>query len=331
MTTPLLEVEDLRILYTKDGVAVPAVNGASFSLQPGECLGIVGESGSGKSLSALAIIGLLPTPPMRIESGSIRLNGEEIAQASERAMGHIRGRRIAMIFQEPMTCLNPLQTIGNQICESLRIHKGLRGRPARERAVELLEQVGVPDAVARLKAYPHLLSGGLRQRAMIAIALAGDPDLLIADEPTTALDVTIQAQVLKLLRRLSDERGMGIVLITHDLGVVSEVADQVAVLYSGRVVERGATRDLLRNPAHPYTHGLLKSVPRLRGPKGSLHPMPGLVPPLGQTPSGCPFHPRCPHAIEVCRTDVPLGILPGAKQGSACWRADDLLNVRAPA
>ncbi|MFN3482636.1 MAG: ABC transporter ATP-binding protein [Rhabdaerophilum calidifontis] len=289
------------------------VRGLSFTLAPGEVLGLVGESGSGKSMTALAVLGLLP-PGMRA-SGSIRFEGQDLLRLSERELRAVRGRRIGMVFQEPMTALNPVMTIGAQIAEGVIRHGLADAAGARERALRLIARVGLPDPAARLHAYPHELSGGQRQRALIALAIACRPSLLVADEPTSALDVTVQAELLALLREIRDETGMAMLFITHDLAVVSRLADRTLVLYGGRAMETGATRALLAAPRHPYTHGLLAAIPRGNAHANPLRPMPGQVPELDRLPPGCPFFGRCPKGDALCR-DVPPPPVPGA---SIAW------------
>ena len=297
----LLAVEDLVVRFrTRDSV-VHAVNGVTFELEEGERLGLVGESGCGKSVTNLAIIRLLPKPAGRIERGRVMFEGQDLGSLSEAEIRDIRGKDIAMIFQDPMTSLNPVLTISRQIVEPLEKHFGLERKPAEARAVELLEQVGIPGAKARAKDYPHQFSGGMRQRAMIAMALACEPKLLIADEPTTALDVTIQAQILELIGRLKADFGSAVILITHDMGVVADVADRVMVMYAGRAVERGSKHDLFYDPQHPYTWGLLGSIPRLDRPKPErLTAIQGTPPSLINLPEGCSFGPRCPQRFDRC-------------------------------
>jgi len=311
--TPLLSVRDLRVEF-KGRRTVRAVRGVSYDLARGETLGLVGESGSGKSVSALALMGLLPPKVGRVTDGSVKLEGRELVGLPESDMKGIRGARIGMIFQDPLSSLNPVLTIGRQITESLEAHRGITGGAARQRAVELLELVGIPNAGRRVKEYPHQFSGGMRQRAMIAMALACEPTLLIADEPTTALDVTIQAQILELLRGLREELGMAVLIITHDLGVVAGFADRVAVMYAGRIVETGLTEEVLEHPKHPYTVGLLRSMPRLdRVRQARLTPIEGSPPDLAAELVGCAFAPRCHWWLEVCRTvDPPLEAVVGA-------------------
>ncbi len=321
MTPPLLEVSDLRTwFHLPEGVA-RAVDGVSFRLDDGETLGLVGESGCGKSVTALSLTRLLPRPPARIgEGSSVRLRGEELLEAPESRLRRVRGGEIAMVFQEPATSLNPVLTVGDQIVEALSEHQGLRGRDAREEAASLLTRVGIQDPAERLDAHPHELSGGQRQRAMIAMALGCRPSLLVADEPTTALDVTVQAQILQLLRSLQEETGMAILLISHDLGVVAEMADRVAVMYAGQIVEEAGAADLFRDPRHPYTRALLAAVPDLERPRSRLTAIGGTVPHPTRWPPGCRFHPRCPHAWERCREEPP-DLMPDGDARSRCWLA----------
>jgi peptide/nickel transport system ATP-binding protein len=304
----LLEIRDLEIRYPRRDRAgdFAVVRGASLDVRRGEVVGLVGESGSGKSLTALAVLGLVP-PPGRIVAGSVRLDGAELRGLDERAYRAVRGARVGLVFQEPGAALNPVLTIGAQIVEAIRAHRDVSRRAARERALELLARLALPDPARRLRQYPHELSGGQRQRALLAIALAAEPELLIADEPTTALDVTVQAEVLDLLEELRRERGLAILLITHDLGVVARSCDRLAVLYAGEVVESGTTRELLASPAHPYTRGLLASLPRLGEgvERGRLSAIAGQVPSPDELPSGCPFHPRCPERLAHCASTIP--------------------------
>jgi len=302
---PLLEVRDLRIEFDTGLEVVHAVNGASFEVAAGETAAVLGESGCGKSVTAAAIMRLVPQPPARIAGGSIRFDGEDVLAMPRRRWRSLTGRRIGMVFQDALSALNPVFPVGWQIAEGLRVHGEGSAAGRRRRAVELLARVGISDAARRYGDYPHQLSGGMRQRVMIAMAVAMSPDLLIADEPTTALDVTIQAQILELLEGLRAELGMAMVLISHDLGVVSDVADRVAVMYAGRVVESGPTRDVLRRPAHPYTQALLRSVPGARTSDGKLRPIVGAPPDLARRPPGCAFHPRCEHAREQCSRQAP--------------------------
>ncbi|MFQ3664200.1 MAG: ABC transporter ATP-binding protein [Chloroflexaceae bacterium] len=303
---PLLEVRNLQThFHSQDGV-VKAVDGVSFSVDRGETLGIVGESGCGKSVTSLSIMRLIPSPPGKIAGGQILFDGEDLLQQSEEQMRHIRGNRIAMIFQDPMTSLNPVLTIGRQITESLELHLKLSRREAQNRAVELLDMVGIPSASKRLDNYPHQFSGGMRQRVMIAMALSCNPELLIADEPTTALDVTIQAQILELINRLKEELNTAVIIITHDLGVVAGMTDRVTVMYAGRVVEEGPTREIFESPRMPYTIGLLRSIPRLDEARGrKLNPIRGLPPNLINLPPICAFSPRCDFVQERCVTSRP--------------------------
>jgi len=301
----LLEVNDLHVGFrTRDGL-VHAVDGASFSVDHGRALGIVGESGSGKSVSALTVLGLTSAPNATI-SGSIVFDGVELVGLDPDRLREIRGSRIAMIFQDPMSSLHPLYKVGWQIVEAILAHEDISHAAAHRRALEALREVGMPSPEERLSSYPHELSGGMRQRAMIAMALALSPDLLIADEPTTALDVTVQAQILELIRKLQDEHGTALVLITHDLGVVAETVDEVAVMYAGRIVEHGALADVLERPTHPYTWGLLHSIPRLDAPRlERLNPIAGAPPSLIHVPPGCPFHPRCAYVFDRCSHQIP--------------------------
>jgi oligopeptide/dipeptide ABC transporter ATP-binding protein len=303
---PLLQVKDLRThFYTREGT-VRAVDGISFQVERGKVLGIVGESGCGKSVTALSLMRLVPSPPAKIVSGEILFNGQNLLSLSESEMRRLRGDRIAMIFQEPMTSLNPVFTIGNQITEILKVHRGLSRGDAWKRAGELLGRVGIPDPERRLREYPHQLSGGMRQRVMIAMAVSCEPALIIADEPTTALDVTVQAQILRLLQDLSRDFGTSLILISHDLGVIAETADTVAIMYAGRIVEYASTDKLFERPSHPYTLGLLKSLPRFHGEKrGRLEAIPGMVPKLSELPKGCKFHPRCSYVIDPCINEEP--------------------------
>ncbi len=319
----LLEVNDLSTHFFTPAGVVKAVNGVSFDLREGESLALVGESGCGKSITALSIMRLIPSPPGRIVSGSVRFMGQDLLAHDEETMRSIRGNQIGMVFQEPMTSLNPVLTIGRQLSESVRVHLGWDAAAASARAVELLSLVGIPDAKRRLGAYPHEFSGGMRQRVMIAMALGCNPKLLIADEPTTALDVTIQAQILELIRQVQRDLGIAVILITHNLGVVARYVDRINVMYAGGIVERGELAEIFRAPRHPYTEGLLASVPRLDKPKGArLVPIEGMPPDLGALPAGCAFHDRCGYVRERCLADVPrLLPLPGAPapHSVACW------------
>lgn len=311
----LLEVKDLKTYFYTDAGVGKAVDGVTFSLDKGKVLGIVGESGCGKSVTSLSIMRLVDPATGRYEGGSIEFNGQDILKLPEKEMRKLRGNRISMIFQEPMTSLNPVFTIGYQIEESLILHKGMDKKAARQRAVELLELVGIPEAGKRVEEYPHQLSGGMRQRVMIAMALAGDPELLIADEPTTALDVTIQAQILELLKSLQKKLGMSIIIITHDLGVIAEMADEVAVMYAGDIVEKAKTRELFDNPLHPYTVGLMNSIPDVDDEVDRLRTLEGLVPSLYDMPAGCRFAPRCQFACPECeKSRIGLTQLEGGRQ-----------------
>jgi len=313
--TPLLAVHDLRVEFAGRGRVVRAVRGLSYDISPGETVGLVGESGSGKSVSALSLLGLLPKRVGRVTAGSAVFQGEDLLHLPEDRLRKIRGARIAMIFQDPLSSLNPVLTIGRQITEAIETHRGVSARDAKKRAVELLELVGIPGPASRINDYPHQFSGGMRQRAMIAMALSCEPSLLIADEPTTALDVTIQAQILELLRRLRTELGMAVLLITHDLGVVAGFADRLAVMYAGRLVELGPTETVLADPAHPYTIGLLRSLPRLDRPRqAALTPIEGSPPDLASNLEGCPFAPRCAWRLDRCWTDDPPLVLAGGER-----------------
>jgi peptide/nickel transport system ATP-binding protein len=330
MTTPappkLLQVQDLRVEFkTRRGKAM-VLNGVDFELTPGETLCVVGESGCGKSMTALALLRLIPSPPGRISGGRIQFNGEDLVQASDARMREVRGNRISMIFQEPMTSLNPVFAVGEQIAESLRLHAGLDDAAAHARAIEMLQQVGIPAPERRVDEYPHQMSGGMRQRVMIAMALACRPDILIADEPTTALDVTVQAQIFDLLRDLQREKGTAILLITHDMGAVAEMADRVMVMYAGRVIEQGTTEEVLGAPAHPYTRGLIECLPELgsslTNDRTELPEIPGVVPSIWELGKGCAFRERCTLAIPRCAEEVPPMLAsPGERPGhtAACW------------
>jgi peptide/nickel transport system ATP-binding protein len=305
VTTPVLDVRDLRVrFHTEDGV-VGAVDGVSFAVEPGRILGIVGESGSGKTVAALTVMGLTRGEGTEI-SGEVRFSGRDLLTLSPEEVRHVRGGDIGMIFQDPLSSLHPFYTIGRQLVEAIRAHQQVPKAAALDRTVELLGQVGIPEPRRRVDYYPHELSGGMRQRAMIAMALANDPQLLIADEPTTALDVTVQAQILELVERLRDERNMAVIVITHDLGVVAEMADDIAVMYAGRIVERAPAQTIFSAPEHPYTWGLLESIPRLDTPRADeLVPIPGLPPSLIHPPRGCRFHPRCPYVQPSHRVVDP--------------------------
>jgi peptide/nickel transport system ATP-binding protein len=319
--SPLLRLQDFTVALPG---AVPIVRGIELSLARGEALGIVGESGCGKSITWLAALRLLG--PHVKTGGEVRLDGADIGQLSERELARVRGGRIALIFQDPGSALNPVQRIGTQLAEVLRLHRGLAGAPARREALRLLDRVGIADGPRRLKQYPHEFSGGMNQRVMIALALAGEPDVLVADEPTTALDATIQAQVLDLIRDIRRETGMGLILISHDIGVVGDLCDRIAVMYAGRIVETAATRDLLTCPRHPYTQGLLAALPTLTGPRRRLTPIPGTVPAPAAIPPGCAFAPRCPIAIPRCGHELPELTLAAQDQRAACLRLGEPLG-----
>ena len=311
----LLEVKDLKTYFYTDSGVAKAVDGVTFSLDKGKTLGIVGESGCGKSVTSLSIMRLVDPATGRNEGGSIIFDGQDLLTLPEKEMRKLRGNRISMIFQEPMTSLNPVFTIGDQISESLKLHKGLDKKAARDRAIELLELVGIPEAGKRVDEYPHQLSGGMRQRVMIAMALSGDPELLIADEPTTALDVTIQAQILQLLKDIKEKLHMSIIIITHDLGVIAEMADEVAVMYAGDIVEKAPTRALFDDPKHPYTIGLMNSIPDINDHVSRLRTLEGLVPSLYDMPSGCRFAPRCQFCCPECEAHrINLTTLPDGRQ-----------------
>jgi oligopeptide transport system ATP-binding protein len=322
----LLEIKDLETrFYTEDGV-VHAVNGVSYNMKPGEILGVVGESGCGKSVHALSIMRLIPDPPGKIEAGEVLFNGRDLLQVSDSEIRQIRGGAIAMVFQDPMSSLNPAYTVGYQISEAIMIHKDFDKQQAAERSAELLEMVGIPDAKQRLDDYPHQFSGGMRQRAMLAMALSCEPSLLIADEPTTALDVTIQAQIVDLVRRLQENLGMAVMWITHDLGVVADLAHIINVMYAGLIIERGDVYEIYGHPRHPYTMGLLGSLPRLdEAPGTKLVSIPGLPPDLVELPQGCPFYARCDYRIEKCLDDRPqLVTTNGVDHQVACWRWEEI-------
>jgi oligopeptide/dipeptide ABC transporter ATP-binding protein len=324
---PLLRIVDLQTHFRTDDALVRAVDGVSYDVHAGETLAVVGESGSGKSVTALSVLRLIAEPPGRIAGGRIEFRGRDLLKLDDAAMRQIRGKEISMIFQEPMTSLNPVYTCGEQIIETLMLHERLDRRSARARTIEMLQLVGIPAAEQRVDEYPHQMSGGMRQRVMIAMALACRPAILIADEPTTALDVTIQAQILELLERLQQELGMAVILITHDLGVVAETADRVAVMYAGQVVEYADVRSMFRRPLHPYTAGLQASLPKLGVTRDRLRVIPGNVPNPARFPRGCRFHPRCPVAIPKCLEDPVLREL---ERGhfSRCWRAEEIAAGR---
>ena len=323
---PLLEVKNLHTqFFTMEGV-VKAVDGVSYDLQPGETLGLVGESGCGKSVSALSLMGLIPWPPGKVTEGEVIFEGEDLLKVEAEQMRAIRGKEIAMVFQEPMTSLNPVLTIGRQLTETMELHRNISKDGAEKRAAELLQMVGIPDSERRLSQYPHQFSGGMRQRVMIAMALSCNPKLLIADEPTTALDVTIQAQILELMKSLCREFGAALIVITHNLGVVARYADRVNVMYAGKIIEKGTAEEIYHHPKHPYTLGLLQSVPRLDEAKRvKLVPIEGQPPDLINLPQGCSFRARCRYAVDKCATDTPsLDIYDVDKHEAACWEA---LNI----
>jgi oligopeptide/dipeptide ABC transporter ATP-binding protein len=327
---PLLEIRDLRVSFHTDAGPVPAVRGVDMGLSEGETLALVGESGCGKSVTALSILRLVATPPGSYDGGEIRFEGVDLLRVSEERIREVRGNDVAMIFQEPMTSLNPVFSVGDQVAEAIELHQRVGAAEARTRAVEALRRVGIPAPEQRVDEYPHQMSGGMRQRVMIAMALACNPRLLIADEPTTALDVTIQAQILELIAQLQRELGMAVLLITHDLGVVAETAHRVAVMYAGRVVEEAGVGELFDRPRHPYTAGLLRSRPRLDVGAGRLVPIEGTVPDALHVPTGCAFHPRCPLAIPRCESEIPP-LTGSAGRRFACWvtAADPDLDLMA--
>ena len=323
----LLEIKDLRTYFNTDDGVAKAVDGVNYAIKPGETLGVVGESGCGKSVTAMSVMRLIPMPPGEIVGGEIRFQGRNLLDLSEAEMRKIRGNEISVIFQEPMTSLNPVFKVGQQIGEALILHQKLSKQEARQRTIELLEKVGIPDPSKRIDEYPHQMSGGMKQRVMIAMALACGPALLIADEPTTALDVTIQAQILDLLKDLQREEGMAILMITHDLGVIAESADHVVVMYAGKVVEYAPVEELFESPRHPYTIGLFRSLPVVGEEKAELEVIKGNVPNPLEFPTGCKFWPRCPHAAEKCRTEEPSLEEIGTEHTVSCWRADEIERV----
>jgi len=320
----LLEVRNLRTYFDTEDGEVKAVDGISFQLKRGETLGIVGESGSGKSVTNLSIIRLIPTPPGRIVSGEVLFDGLDILSLEEAKVRKIRGRRIAMIFQDPMTSLNPFMKISRQLMEMTELHLGHTKSEARAHAIKMLETVGIPDARSRVDSYPHEFSGGMRQRVMIAMALSCEPELLIADEPTTALDVTIQAQILELIRKLKQATGTSVILITHDLGVVAGMADHLIVMYAGKIFEQAPTAELFALPANPYTSGLLRSVPDPTAERGELYQIPGLPPDVAHLPPGCPFAPRCERAEEICQREFPPFVQLTSDHSSLCHFASEV-------
>ena len=321
----LLSIEDLKTHFYVEGGVVRAVDGVSLQVRRGECLGIVGESGSGKSVTQITVMGLIPQPPGRIVGGRILFNGEDLLKKSPSELRSLRGNRISMIWQDPMTSLNPFLRVSRQLVEPLETHRGMNRQEARKVALQMLEKVGIPGPEQRFDQYPHQFSGGMRQRVMIAMALLCQPELLIADEPTTALDVTIQAQILELIKGLRSDFGTSVVMITHDLGVVAGMADRVVVMYAGKVMEEAPATELFHRPAHPYTVGLLRSVPRLdRGRAQRLIPIEGRTPDVSKPIPGCPFAPRCKWVIEKCHSEFPPEVILSDGHGSYCWRADEV-------
>ncbi len=327
--TPLLEVQNLSTYFYTDEGVVKAVNDVSYSLEPGETMGIVGESGCGKSVGALSILRLVPYPG-RIVSGRVIFQGTDLMSLSNREIQRIRGRRIGIVFQEPMTSLNPVLTIGRQITEAIETHLGLNRDAARQRAVELLDRVGIPEPQQRIKDYPHTLSGGMRQRVMIAMALSCEPELIIADEPTTAVDVTIQAQLLELMKELTRESNVALIIITHNMGIVARYVDRVAIMYAGKIVEQSSVMDIFKGPQHPYTIGLQESIPRLdMERREKLATIPGQPPDLAHLPLGCAFRERCRYAVDRCSNEVPPLMAVGQGHWSACWEAPILISPQA--
>ena len=321
MSTPLLKISHLSVEFGPQSHPIRVVDDVSFAIEDGGAVGVVGESGSGKSVTSLSIMRLIPTPPGRIAEGSIELNGTDVLKLPLARMPEIRGRDVAMIFQEPMSSLNPVMRIGDQVEEAIKLHDKASAAKRRRKVVEILSLVGIPDAEGRLGAYPHQFSGGMRQRVMIAMAIICNPKLLIADEPTTALDVTIQAQVLDLMKRVRRELGTAILLISHDLGIIAEVCDSVVVMYASKIVEIGDVRSIFRRPRHPYTQGLLRSIPRLHDDNRRLFQIPGAVPSAGSVKAGCPFYSRCGVRIDKCRAELPPMFAFGAGHQAACWVA----------
>lgn len=320
MTQPLLEVNNLRVEFPSRHGTLLALDDVSFSIQPGEVLGVVGESGAGKSLTGAAIIGLLD-PPGRVAGGEIRFEGRRIDNLPYEEMRKLRGRHIGAIFQDPLTSLNPLYTVGHQLTETIRTHLPMSAAQARDRAVSLLQETGISAAAQRIDQYPHQFSGGMRQRVVIALALAANPKLIVADEPTTALDVSVQAQIISLLKRLCKDHGAAVMLITHDMGVIAETCDRVAVMYAGRLAEIGPVQDVIHSPAHPYTHGLMGAIPAMNEDRERLLQIDGAMPRLTSIPPGCAFNPRCPRVMDRCRTDRPE-LLPAGATRAACWLHD---------
>ncbi len=321
-TETVLEVEDLRTYFRTRWGTVKAVDGISFDLRRGETLGIVGESGCGKSVTMLSLMRLIPIPPGRIVSGKIILDGEDIVQISEQEMAHLRGSKIALIIQDPMTSLNPVFSIGNQVEEAIRIHQDIPKRAVAERALDVLRKVNIPAAESRVKDYPHQMSGGMRQRVVGAIGISCQPQVLIADEPTTSLDVTIQAQYLKLLKDIQRDSNLSIIFITHDFGIVAKMCDRVAVMYAGRIVEHGSVRDIFNNPSHPYTEALLASVPKMDQDVDRLYSIEGQPPPLHDLPIGCAFADRCPDVMDKCRTEYPTSFAVSDGHIASCWKLE---------
>jgi peptide/nickel transport system ATP-binding protein len=315
--SPTLEVRNLRVEFTTRRGTLVAVNDISFHIGEGEVLGVVGESGAGKSLTGAAVIGLLE-PPGKIAQGEVLLDGDRIDHLPYERLRRLRGKKIGMVFQDPLTSLNPLYTIGHQLVETIQTHEEMSASAARQRAIDLLAEVGIPSPAQRIDQYPHQFSGGMRQRVVIALALCANPRVVIADEPTTALDVSIQAQIIKLLKRLCEEHGAAVMLITHDMGVIAETADRVAVMYAGRIVEVGPVREVIKNAKHPYTRGLMGSIPMVGHDMGALAQIEGAMPRLTEIPAGCPFHPRCPHAFERCLRQRPE-LMPVGRSRAACW------------
>jgi len=316
----VLEVDDLRTYFQTRWGTVKAVDGVSFSLRRGEVLGIVGESGSGKSVTMLSLMRLVPTPPGHIVGGKIILDGEDLLQMSEREMSKLRGSKIGLIIQDPMTSLNPVFTIGNQVSEAIKIHQDIPKKRVLERTLDVLRKVNIPAAESRVRDYPHQMSGGMRQRVVGAISISCEPTVLIADEPTTSLDVTIQAQYLRLLKDLQRDSNMALIFITHDFGIVAKMCDQVAVMYAGKIVEHGSVRDIFNQPSHPYTEALLASVPKLEEDVDRLYSIEGQPPTLHDLPQGCPFAPRCQYTMDRCREEYPPEVIASAGHSASCWR-----------
>ena len=316
----VLKVDDLRTYFTTRWGTVKAVDGISFDLRRGETLGIVGESGSGKSVTMLSLMRLIPVPPGRIVSGSIELDGDDLLQLSDSEMNKVRGRKIALIIQDPMTSLNPVFTIGNQVSEAIAIHQNIPKRSIKEQALSVLRKVNIPAAESRMRDYPHQMSGGMRQRVVGAIGISCQPQVLIADEPTTSLDVTIQAQYLALLKELQRDSNVGLIFITHDFGIVAKMCDRVAVMYAGRIVEQGSVRDIFNHPSHPYTEALLASVPRMEEDVDRLYSIEGQPPTLHDLPAGCPFADRCQYVMDRCREEYPDRVTVSENHQASCWR-----------